>query len=631
MKQIAFDVETNGLLEDSTVVHCLVLRDMQSDRVVSCTDSAPGYTSIKEGLELLSSAERVYAHNGIKFDEPVLRKLYPGFAFTGEVKDTYLIASMRWAHIELSDFQRHRKGQLPGGLIGSHKLEAWGYRLGVQKTGLDIEDWSHWTAEMQSRCETDTLITKALAQRIRAAGVSQEAVTIETELAYYLFQQEQNGWPFDVEAAVALQGSLAAQREMAGQWLREFFGFWFADGGLAMPKRNNKTKGIVEGCPYSRLKVVEFNPASRVHIAQRLNKLYGWTASQFTDAGRAQVDENVLKGLDYPPIEKLREYLLLDKRLGQIAEGKEAWLKHITTDGPAGGKLTGMAHIHGRVIQNKAITHRAAHAKPNVGQVPKVGNPYGAECRSLWRVPEGWVQLGADASGLELRCLAHFMAKYDDGAYAQAVLSEKPNDVHTLNTKALNTALRALGVAEIDRDHGKTFIYAWLYGAGALKRGKILAPGLPEEEQERIGNQAAARFLKAIPALKYLLKSVDDKAKDKGWLYTLDGRRVYIRHQHAALNTLLQTAGAIICKRWIIDFNRRLQQEFKTPPGGGWQYPWAALGWIHDEVQLAVRPDVKDVAAEIVVDSMRQLTEHFHFRCPLDGEAKFGANWKETH
>lgn len=614
MRSVVFDIETNGLLDELTRVHCLVLRDMESDSVVSCANGVPGYRSIEEGLSILSEAERAYGHNIVQFDMPAIRKLYPGFSLKGKPFDTYLTAAMRWAHIKDSDYARARSGRLPGNLIGSHSLEAWGYRLGVLKGDYKKNNsWEKWTPEMQRYCEQDTAVTKALIERIRAAGISPQAVETEHELAEYLFQQERNGWPFDLDAAVALQAKLAKRKAELADELSQMFEPWEVSLGMFTPKTNNAKRGYVKGQPIERFKTATFNPGSRDHIADRLIKLYGWKPTEFAEKGRAKVDEDVLRGLTYPPVPKLIEYLTVDKRLGQLTSGKQAWLYHVK-DHP----MLGMKSIHGRVWQNRAVTHRASHSNPNIAQVPRNGSPYGKECRSLFVVPDGWVLMGADAASLEARCLAHRMALYDGGTFGESVLSEKPNDFHTLNAVILG----------IDRDPAKTFFYAFLYGAGDEKLGKIIKPDASPEEHKQIGARARKRFLKGLPALKKLLDAVQTTAAAKGYLRLLDGRKCYVRSQHAALNSLLQGDGAVICKRWIVEFNRRLTAEFGPQ---GWDGKWAALGWIHDEVQLAVRPEIQERAAEIVVESIRHMTQHFAFRLPLDGEAKFGRSWCETH
>jgi hypothetical protein len=590
---------------------------MDSDEIVSCTDAGgKPYRSLKEGLSLLSEADRLYGHNCIGFDIPVLNLLYPKWSTKAVIRDTLLIAQMRWAHIKDTDFGRFQKGQLPGNLIGSHKLEAWGYRLGIQKVGTDIEDWSHWTPLMQSRCESDTWITKSLVQRIRAAGVPMEAVETEHELAEYLRLQEDNGWPFDLEAALAFTAKLQGKREKVAVELKELFPPWEVSTGMFTPKRDNRSLGYKKGVPVERFKTVEFNPGSRPMIAKILQEKYGWKPKDFTPGGQPEVSEEALLGLTYPPVPKLREYLLLAKRLSQIAEGPEAWIRHAREEKP------GQFFIHHRVKSNGTITHRAAHYNPNLGQVPTVDSPFGIECRSLFTVPKKtsveWVELGADVSGLELRCLAHYMARFDDGAYGVYVLAEKPNDIHTLNANILG----------ISRADGKTFIYAFLYGGGDGKLGLILAPGKSEQYQERIGKKARKHFLKELPALSYLIDDVRDKAKRKGYLRLIDRRRVYIRSEHAALNSLLQGTGAVICKRWIVHANREMMTTLGPQ---GWDGKWAAMGWIHDEVQLAVRERYKQVAADIWLKSIRGLQDHYNFRLPLDGEVKFGGNWAECH
>ena len=613
-----FDAETDGLLDDLTRLHCLVLRDLDSDTVVSCADQ-PGYVSIRGGLDILASAERVYGHNAIAFDLPAIRKVYPGFRLNGRLLDTMTAAAMRWAHIKDSDFARNRAKRLPGNLIGSHSLEAWGHRLGVLKGDYKkTNDFSQWSPEMQKYCEQDTAVGKALVERIRAAGVPEQAVETEHELAAYLFQQERNGWPFDMEKATALHASLAGKKAALEEELRTAFEPWVISLGMFTPKKDNKKRGYAAGVAIERFKTVTFNPSSTQHIADRLIKVYGWEPSQFTGTGLPVVDENTLKGLDYPPVAKLRECLLLTKRLGQIAEGKQAWLAHARKTGPEGGAITGLHHIHHKVWQNKAITARAAHSNPNLGQVPKVTSPYGGECRELFHVPEGWVQVGADASGLELRCLAHYMARYDNGAYGQSVIAEKPNDVHTLTATILG----------IIRDDAKTFIYALLYGAGDEKLGKIVTKGATPKEQTAKGAELRKKFFRGLPALKKVSEDVKAASKKHGFLRLIDGRRCYTRSEHAALNSLLQGTGAVICKRWIVEFNRRLTSKYGPQ---GWNGKWAALGWIHDEVQIAVCPEIAEDACSILVDSIRHMTSHFNFRVPLDGEAKCGANWKETH
>ena len=618
MKRIVFDCETDNLLPLVTKVHCLVLRDLETGQVLSCAEQ-PGYSRIRDGLAALSKAERVYGHNVIDFDLPALEKVY-GFRLPDSVRvmDTLTTVRMRWAHIKDSDFNLFRSKKLPGQLIGSHSLKAWGYRLGLHKGEYD-GGWENWSKAMQDYCVQDTAVTAAIVARIRAAGVSPESVETEHELAFYLREQEANGFPFDFNSAIKLQAMLASKRQEVHVRLTERFGTYLVPSGEFVPKVNNAKLGYTKGVPVSKVKVIHFNPSSRDHIINRLSALYGWTPTEFTEKGKPKLDDDILAAMPYPEAADLAEHFLLSKRLGSLSEGNEAWLKVMDKNKPRGGVLTGQFHIHGRINQSGAITHRASHMKPNMSAVPKVTAPYGTESRSLFVAPPGFQLLGADASGLELRCLAHYMAKYDDGEYAQVILTGDP---HSVNRDALGLS------GKEGRDKSKTYIYAWLYGAGDEKLGSILDPTATPAQQAKLGKASRVRFLKGLPAMKLLVDGVKASATKHGYLTLLDGRRTYTRSDHSALNSLLQSAGAIICKRWIVTFNRQFLIEFGPQ---GWDKQWAACAWSHDEVQLGVRPAIAERAAVILVESIRSLTDHFKLRIPLDGEAKLGPHWAATH
>jgi hypothetical protein len=642
VKYVVFDIETDGLLDELTRLHSLVLRDVETGEMLSCTDSAhPGWytghyggerVGLTRGLEVLMNAERVYGHNIIKFDIPALQKVYPWFKLNGRVCDTQVVAQMRWAYIGPADWDLVNAGKAPARLTnkapfpGSHQLEAWGIRLGCFKGDYSVwckeqglDPWSEWRPEMQTYCEQDTEVTRALVLKIRGTEVSAESIETEHELAAYLAAQERNGWPFDMKKAVDLMGNLAARREELGQQLVAKFGSWeVTKWETFTPKRSNAAKGWTAGVPIRRSKttLVQFNPKSNQHVERCLKEHYGWKPTKFTKTGQAEVTEETLEALeDIPEAKLLLEFLLVKNRLARLSEGKQAYMKHLYED-----QRTGCTHIKHRVKQNHAVTHRASHVSAPIAGTPKVGKPYGAEFRELFCVPPGWVQVGADASGLELRCLAHFMAAWDKGAYGEVVLH---GDIHTVNQKAAGLATR---------DQAKTFIYAYLYGEGPEACGaKFLSKTATSEQKRRKGLAVQRQFTAGLPALGKLQDAVKNKLPKHGgpgFLLMPDGRRTYIRHEHAALNSLLQSAGAIICKRWIVHFNRKLVSEFGEQ---GWTGQWAALGWIHDEVQLAVRPEISERVKEILVESIREITQHYKWRIPLDGEAKCGANWRETH
>jgi DNA polymerase I-like protein with 3'-5' exonuclease and polymerase domains len=344
----------------------------------------------------------------------------------------------------------------------------------------------------------------------------------------------------------------------------------------------------------TKTKVIPFNPASRQQIADRLQKR-GWKPTEFTPSGEPKVDETVLETIEIPEAKLLLEYLMLNKRIGQLATGNQAWLK-----------LEKNGKLHGRVNHMGAVTSRCTHSNPNMAQVPSVGAPFGAECRGLFTVPSGYLLLGADASGLELRCLAHYMARFDGGSYGREILE---GDIHTANQMAAGLPTR---------NDAKRFIYGFLYGAGDEKVGQIIGKGAKE------GKAIKTKFLNKTPALKKLRDAVSRSA-ERGWIKGLDNRRIPIRHAHAALNTLLQSAGAIICKRWYVTVEEKLRLNSYT------EEDVAIVAFIHDELQIQVRKGLEDEVGALVQEAMKDTGHYYDFKCPLDSEYKYGDNWADTH
>ena len=492
------------------------------------------------------------------------------------------------------------------------------------------------------------------------------AVWLEHRAAWLLAKQERNGFPFNTKAIEELYVELAGRRSELLQTLTDTFGTWYQPKGgtelflhprtgkplgkyprVKYPKQGaiykkpkNKaqregrepceldTRDYVEGAPYTPVEHVVFNPSSRDHIALKLKEA-GWVPTEFTEKGAPKVDDEVLEHVRVEDPEKqrcidlIKEYLMIQKRIGQAAEGDKAWLRYVQEDGK----------IHGSVNPNGAVTGRATHSFPNLGQVPGVRSPYGEPCRAAFGAEhhldgltgQPWVQAGIDASGLELRCLAHFMSKYDDGAYADVILN---GDIHTVNQTA----------AELPtRDNAKTFIYGFLYGAGDEKIGQIVGAG-----KER-GKELKKKFLENTPAIAALREGIqqtlvessrwvagEQKVKWKRrWIKGLDGRKVHVRSPHAALNTLLQSAGALICKLWIVETEELL---LKAGLKHGWDGDFAYMAWVHDEIQVACRTtEIAQQVIDTAQQAMRNVGEHFKFRCRLDTEGKMGPNWAVCH
>jgi DNA polymerase I-like protein with 3'-5' exonuclease and polymerase domains len=564
-----WDIEADNLLDEVTQVWCHAFRDINTNEVHTFDP-----TQTQEAIDFMDKSKKLIGHNIFDYDLRVIEKLH-GYTYKGEVVDTLVYSRTIWPDVKEIDFKLNKRGNFPQKLIGSHSLKAWGYRLGELKGDFNTgsESFAAYTPEMLDYCVQDTAVTHKLYRKIMEKNFSQEALDLETELHTMLIKQEEYGFPFDVRTAQHLYAELAQRK---------------ADIEIALQETFEPT--VIE--LKTKTKTIPFNPASRQQIADRLMKR-GWKPDAFTNNGEPKVDETVLSGIDMPEAEMLSEYLMLNKRIGQLSTGKQAWLKM-----EKGGKL------HGRVNHMGAVTSRCTHSNPNLAQVPSVSAPYGRDCRQLFIAPEGYSLLGADASGLELRCLAHYMAAYDAGAYADVVLN---GDIHTANQQAAGLE---------SRNQAKTFIYGFLYGSGDEKTGKIIGKGAKE------GKAIKKKFLAKLPALKYLKDAVAKAADDRGWVKGLDGRIIPIRHSHAALNTLLQSAGAIICKTWYVFITRAIKKA---------NLDAQIVAFIHDEVQVAVKEGQEDETGRLIQRCMRDVEQHFKFRCRLDSEYKYGKNWADTH
>lgn len=613
---LIFDIETNGLIPEMDRIHCIAIRDIKQGITYRANDHGSEMSN-EEAVRLLMEADDICGHNIIGFDIPAIQKIYPWFQPKGTTWDTLIMSQLMFTDMFNDDVKRVRKheaeaamgrrkaGIFPKKLMGRHSLEAWGWRMGIWKGDYSdmmkakgLDPWAKWSQEMDDYCVQDIRVTCKLWDRLMAQGFSKESIQLEHAIAPILRRQERYGFLFDKDRGLVLEAELVGKRAELVEKLRAVFPPWQAKAGVIVPKRDNTKLGYVTGVPFQKWKTITFNPGSRQHIADRLTSLYGWKPREFTDGGQAKIDETTLQGLKYPEAPLLIEYLTVEKRLGQLSEGKQAWFKSVKSDG----------RIHGRVTQNGAVTGRMTHSSPNMAQVPSAKSPYGPECRALFGVPKGKKQVGADASGLELRCLAHFMGFWDKGAYAKVILD---GDVHTTNQLAAHL---------LTRDEAKTFIYAFLYGAGDEKIGSIVGKG------KQRGAELKAQFLKGLPALAALIRTIQKAVREKGYLTGLDGRRVHVRSPHSALNTLLQGAGAIVMKKALVLLDERLQ-DMGMVPGVNYEY----IANVHDEFQLEVDEDLAETVGAAATDAIFRAGEFYKFRCPLAGAFKVGNNWRDCH
>ena len=593
--RLLFDIETNGLPRQGLDrIHCIVVKDIDKDEIYRFNDTGSGH-SITSGLTLLQDAEVLIGQNILGFDIPVITDLYPFFHSSALCYDTLILSRMFYPDRLARDFRDKPIG-MPGKLYGRHSLEAWGYRLGDYKGEFaKSTDWADWSQEMEDYCEQDVHVVGKLFDLFveKEALKYDDAIRLEHDLASIMAKQEWSGWPFDVKKAQQLESVLRTEMDQLADEMRATFPY--VDGGQMTPKVRNSSRGYVKDATLTKLK--EFNPTSRDHIGWAFMTWRGWEPDQFTDTGRPKIDEGILQSIATDEATTFGRILELQKALGQLSDGTNSWLKMVTRDG----------RIH-HTCQLATNTGRNTHSRPNLGQTSS--DP---RCRELFGPGEDMVQVGADASGLELRMLGHYLAFYDGGAFADVVVN---GDIHQQNADRIGCS----------RKDVKTLTYAFIYGASDRKIGLSLDKSLDKEKAVALGQEIRTKFLKAIPGLDQLLKAVNKKAATDV-LKGLDGRPIRLQgKKHAALNYLLQSAGAIVCKRWnVIAFN-----SFEKL-GYTWDIDYQWLGWIHDEIQLAIQPHLVNDAKFNLEWSIVQAGEYYNLKVPLASEAKHGATWADCH
>lgn len=597
---LIFDIETDGLLDTVTHLFCIAIFDTETQELKSYSKD-----TLKEGLERLINTEELIGHNIVKFDIPALQKLYPFFNPKCKIFDTLLISKLIYPDIGELDDKNILKNKFPSKLRGRYSLKAWGYRLGELKGDYcEKEDaWAEWSDEMQKYCEQDVRVTEKLYRLLKSKNISEDALELEHKFAHIISLQEQRGVLFDKAKAVELAGMLVQVKTEVEKTLKGIFPDEVKEE-IFIPKVNNKSKGYVKGVPFIKKIIKEFNPSSRQMLAQALINKYKWKPKKESPTGLPVIDEEVIKSLGYPEAPLILQYFLITKILGQLTDGKNAWLKTLSSD----------RAIHGSVDTIGAVTRRCTHNTPNLAQVPAINSFMGKECRELFIPREGYKLVGCDASGLELRCLAHYM---NDEDYTHEILN---GDIHTKNQTAAGLPTR---------NDAKTFIYGFLYGAGDGKIGSIIGKGAKE------GKIIKDKFLASLPKLKKLTSGVKKKINERGYLISLDRQKLKVRESYKGLNVLLQSAGAIVMKKalcilyddcvakgWIKDV-WYLSNDIQN-------LVYFVLN-IHDEYQAEVKSELIEEYKIMAVEAIRKAGEYYKFRCPLDGEAKVGNNWAETH
>lgn len=477
--------------------------------------------------------------------------------------------------------------------------------------------------------------------------ITSEALDLEFSIAPILARQQSYGVLFDVEKAQELECTLLAEKARLRQQLQDVFKPRVINKGEFTPKSSNKKTGTKAGRTYTKIKIEEYNPNSRPQTIDRLCKEFGWSPTEFSDKGNPEFDEDIIESLPFKEMEPLKNLYTINKRLSQLADGTQAWLKKVKPDG----------RIYGAIMQSGTITGRAIYHSPNISQVPANDKLYGKDCRSLFRVPEGKIMIGCDADALEMRVCAGYLKPIDGGTFIRTVLQgkkEEGTDMHTLNTYAF-------GIESYQgaRDCAKTLFYAMvLYGAGNAKGGLILQQWgikpevyVPDFEVRfkklrewadkkdtgftdaylkclLSGQEARAKYAEKIPTLTSLIKDIQDTFKKNGFLKGLDGRKLYPRNEHSACNVLFQSAGIIIMKKAIYYMDLRMSESGLI---AGRDYEFVI--WNHDEIQLEVdnKKEIVDTISMILPKAIEEAGQYFRFPTPMWGNVQVGEGWSCTH
>ena len=630
MKVEVFDLETDGFVDGMTTIWSCGIADPKDGIVQTYTDFDDNYPSLAEGLSRLKAADRVVAHNLIGFDYWALNKLHPGVITFEKCWDSMIVC-------QLLDPERR-----------SHAIKSYGAEYGYPKG--DFKNFMMEPVEGQTRAETfvemfkymerDVEINLRIYNELQRALKKdlvedkidwRRALELEFKTNWCLSLQSSHGFRLDLKKARDLESELREEAILLEREMQTTFppvvvpskGNWayiesrWANVEMTLPKVGNKTTGTTKGAPYTKVTIQEFKVGSRPQIVHRLTSKYPqWKPSKFTPSGMVQIDETVLASLKVPESQHLNRYFRVTKQLSQLSDGKNGWLR-LEQDG----------RVHGRVKSIGCRTHRMSHFYPNLANVDKKD----MRMREVWVPDHGHKLVGADASGLELRMLASFLAIWDGGAYGESVVkgrNEDKTDVHS----------RTQAIAGLySRNNSKTLIYGFLYGCGNQKLAEVSAMDAKEAGHKPMainhqnGKKIRDKLMKGIIGLDNLITVSQDRDKRQKWLKGLDGRKIATNGQHSALNTLLQGAGAVVMKQALVEFHFDILPRLGLVDTNHMPVGWNYCANVHDELQMTAEPLIADKLGQAFCDAIKQAGEVLNLRCPLDGEYMVGDSWAQTH
>ncbi len=599
MRLLIFDIETDGLLDTLTKIHCMSVLDVDHPLCPLLFTDTPrdgicDNGSLLDGVNMLMRADMIIGHNILHFDCPAIEKVL-GVKFDVKFIDTQVLSELIW--------RDPRK----------HSLGAWGERLGIPKQEY-TGGWHEASKEMYEYCIQDLAVTLALWVHICNQKYDQRAIDLEHELAPILFKATQYGFKFDIDAARLLYAELIGRRKELKDDIDTYFKPWNESSDVVTPKKTLIYKDPIRAsrtkdASFTPIKLKYFNPNSNTQIIRLLQEKYNWTPVQYTKNHNPKLNTGILAALPYPEAKQLTPYKMIQKRLGQLAEGKKAWFNYIGSDN----------RIHGEYKQNGTITGRCAHRNPNMGQIPATRSEYGAECRRLFIVDDGNELTGIDATSIELCCLGHYLAPFDDGAFTQIIINgnkTEGTDVYSLAGK----------LVDVNREKGKRIFLSWMYGAFNMLLGSLVDPTLSERAMRKLGAYIRKKIESGVQGIPPLLEAIDAAYKRNGYLKGLDGRLLTTTKSHAYLNLLCQSAAGILLKRAMIILYNKLITD-------GYIYgkDWGFCAFVHDEFQIESTKGLGEIIGQYGVKSIKEAGEFYDFACPLTGEYRIGTNWYETH
>jgi hypothetical protein len=639
-KELLFDLETDGLLSDVSVIHCGSVLNMKSG-----VQTSYGPTQIPELIDELKSADVLIGHNICGFDVPVLEKLHGYEGGVQQYIDTLSVSQVLYPGSRKTSILRvldikSMKGVgnthvMPTEFIGRHSLKAWCHRLKLGDAGKADYDggWESFSQEMMDYCDQDVRANAILLKHFLAKPWPVAVYYTESMMTYILTRQSKFGIGFDEDTAIELMADLTQKRADLTRELQAVFPpIQVPEGRPKQWKKNMTCRKYKEGEDgwfpprikgewHQKMKTQEFNPGSTQHVAARLIERYEWEPQAFTPGGQAQVTDEILRDLPWPEAKQCADYQIVKSALSYISTGDTAWLK-LVRDG----------RIHGRVQACGAVTHRASHSQPNLANVPKVDKAYGKECRALFvagggSTPLNYKLVGCDASSLQLAIYAHYVSKYDGGLLAELVEGEDA-DPHEYMRKASGLYYR---------ENQKTLTYATWFGAQSYKQGQIVLldwrmafdAGLTDEPVPGL-RQAAALGVAVNARMLNNMKGFEDMAKAcsksalRGYIVALDGRRIPVTQERLALLTLLQGNEAVVMKTAYLIAYERLNDEIKA----GTAHP--AL-WVHDEFQWVCHPTLADSVGQALSECITEAGQKLGLRLNLGAKYKVGDSWAETH